>query len=56
VYGNKPTGYLGKTGVGFRGSTSQQLFQKPYGFELWVDSTEKSKKKRSIGNARRIWV
>ena len=31
---DKPTGYLGKTGIEFRGSTSQQLFpKKPYGIE-----------------------
>jgi hypothetical protein len=42
---DKPNAYLGKTGIEFRGSTSQQLFpKKPYGLELWVDSTEKSRK------------
>ena len=47
---DKPTGYLGKTGIEFRGSTSQQLFpKKPYGFELWVDSTEKSRKVALLG-------
>ena len=47
---DKPTGYLGKTGIEFRGSTSQQLFpKKPYGFELWVDSTEKSRKIALLG-------
>ena len=47
---DKPTGYLGKTGIEFRGSTSQQFFpKKPYGFELWVDSTEKSRKVALLG-------
>jgi hypothetical protein len=47
---DKPTGYLGKTGIEFRGSTSQFLFpKKPYGFELWVDSTEKSRKVALLG-------
>jgi CotH kinase protein/Secretion system C-terminal sorting domain len=47
---DKPTGYLGKTGIEFRGSTSQQLFpKKPYGFELWVDSTEKTRKVALLG-------
>ncbi len=47
---DKPTGYLGKTGIEFRGSTSQQLFpKKPYGIELWVDSTEKSRKVALLG-------
>ncbi len=47
---DKPTEYLGKTGIEFRGSTSQQLFpKKPYGFELWVDSTEKSRKVALLG-------
>ena len=47
---DKATGYLGKTGIEFRGSTSQQLFpKKPYGFELWVDSTEKSRKVALLG-------
>jgi hypothetical protein len=47
---DKPTGYLGKTGIEFRGSTSQQIFpKKPYGFELWVDSTEKSRKVALLG-------
>jgi hypothetical protein len=47
---DKPSGYLGKTGIEFRGSTSQQLFpKKPYGIELWVDSTEKSRKVALLG-------
>ena len=47
---DKPTGYLGKTGIEFRGSTSQQLFpKKPYGIELWVDSTQKSRKIALLG-------
>lgn len=47
---DKPTGYLGKSGIEFRGSTSQQLFpKKPYGLELWVDSTEKSRKIALLG-------
>ncbi len=47
---DKPSGYLGKTGIEFRGSTSQQLFpKKPYGIELWVDSTEKSRKAVLLG-------
>jgi len=47
---DKPTGYLGKTGIEFRGSTSQQLFpKKPYGLELWVDSTQKSRKFALLG-------
>lgn len=47
---DKPIGYLGKTGIEFRGSTSQQLFpKKPYGLELWVDSTEKSRKFTLLG-------
>ena len=47
---DKPSGYLGKTGIEFRGSTSQQLFpKKPYGIELWVDSTEKSRKAALLG-------
>jgi hypothetical protein len=47
---DKPTGYLGKTGIEFRGSTSQQLFpKKPYGLELWVDSTQKSRKYALLG-------
>jgi CotH kinase protein/Secretion system C-terminal sorting domain len=47
---DKPTGYLGKTGIEFRGSTSQQLFpKKPYGIELWVDSTEKTRKVALLG-------
>lgn len=47
---DKPTGYLGKTGIEFRGSTSQQLFpKKPYGIELWVDSTQKSRKVALVG-------
>ncbi len=47
---DKATGYLGKTGIEFRGSTSQQLFpKKPYGLELWVDSTQKSRKATLLG-------
>ena len=47
---DKPSGYLGKTGIEFRGSTSQQFFpKKPYGIELWVDSTEKSRKAALLG-------
>jgi CotH kinase protein/Secretion system C-terminal sorting domain len=47
---DKPNVYLGKMGIEFRGSTSQQLFpKKPYGFELWVDSTEKSRKVALLG-------
>ncbi len=47
---DKPNAYLGKLGIEFRGSTSQQLFpKKPYGFELWVDSTEKSRKVALLG-------
>ena len=47
---DKPTGYFGKTGIEFRGSTSQQFFpKKPYGFELWVDSTEKSRNVALLG-------
>jgi CotH kinase protein/Secretion system C-terminal sorting domain len=47
---DKPTGYLGKTGIELRGSTSQQIFpKKPYGIELWVDSTEKSRKVALLG-------
>ena len=47
---DKPSGYLGKTGIEFRGSTSQLFFpKKPYGIELWVDSTEKSRKSTLLG-------
>jgi CotH kinase protein/Secretion system C-terminal sorting domain len=47
---DKPNAYLGKTGIELRGSTSQQLFpKKPYGFELWVDSTEKTRKVALLG-------
>ena len=47
---DKPNIYLGKTGIEFRGSTSQQFFpKKPYGLELWVDSTQKSRKSVLLG-------
>jgi hypothetical protein len=47
---DKPNAYLGKMGIEFRGSTSQQLFpKKPYGIELWVDSTEKTRKVALLG-------
>ena len=47
---DKPTGYLGKTGIEFRGSTSQTFFpKKPYGIELWVDSTQASRKVALLG-------
>jgi len=42
--------YLGKAGIEFRGSTSQTFFpKKPYGIELWVDATEKSRKAVLLG-------
>ncbi|MES2516707.1 MAG: CotH kinase family protein [Bacteroidota bacterium] len=47
---DKPNGYLGKVGIEYRGSTSQDLFpKKPYGIELWVDSTQKSRKFALLG-------
>ncbi len=47
---DKPNVYLGKTGIEFRGSTSQTFFpKKPYGFELWVDSTQVSRKVALLG-------
>ncbi|MDZ7900556.1 MAG: CotH kinase family protein [Arcicella sp.] len=47
---DKANVYLGKTGIEFRGSTSQTFFpKKPYGFELWVDSTEVSRKVALLG-------
>ena len=47
---DKPTGYLGKMGIEFRGSTSQTFFpKKPYGLELWVDSTQVSRKAALLG-------
>jgi hypothetical protein len=45
-----PNVYQGKAGIEYRGSTSQQLFpKKPYGIELWVDATEKSRKAALLG-------
>jgi CotH kinase protein/Secretion system C-terminal sorting domain len=42
--------YLGKTGIEFRGSTSQQFFpKKPYGIELWVDASQTSRKVALLG-------
>lgn len=47
---DKANVYLGKTGIEFRGSTSQTFFpKKPYGLELWVDSTQKSRKSTLLG-------
>ena len=47
---DKPNVYLGKTGIEFRGSTSQTFFpKKPYGLELWVDSTQISRKVALLG-------
>lgn len=47
---DKANVYLGKTGIELRGSTSQTFFpKKPYGLELWVDSTQKSKKSVMLG-------
>ena len=55
---DKANGYLGKTGIEFRGSTSQTFFpKKPYGFELWVDSTQTSRKVALLGMpAESDWV
>jgi hypothetical protein len=40
-----PTGYNGYLGIELRGSTSKDFFpKKPYGFELWADTTGKSQK------------
>jgi hypothetical protein len=42
--------YSGKTGIEFRGSTSQTLFpKKPYGIELWVDASQTSRKASLLG-------
>jgi CotH kinase protein/Secretion system C-terminal sorting domain len=47
---DKANVYLGKTGIELRGSTSQTLFpKKPYGLELWVDSTQTSRKVALLG-------
>lgn len=47
---DKPNVYLGKVGIEYRGSTSQDLFpKKPFGLELWVDSTQKSRKVALLG-------
>lgn len=47
---DKPNVYLGKVGIEYRGSTSQDLFpKKPFGMELWVDSTQKSRKVALLG-------
>jgi CotH kinase protein/Secretion system C-terminal sorting domain len=47
---DKANVYLGKTGIEFRGSTSQTFFpKKPYGLELWVDSTQTSRKVALLG-------
>jgi hypothetical protein len=47
---DKPNIYAGKVGIEYRGSTSQDLFpKKPFGLELWVDSTQKSRKVALLG-------
>jgi hypothetical protein len=47
---DKANVYAGKVGIEYRGSTSQDLFpKKPYGMELWVDSTQKSRKVGLLG-------
>jgi hypothetical protein len=45
-----PTGYDGYLGIELRGSTSKDFFpKKPYGFELWADTTGKSQKVAFLG-------
>lgn len=45
-----PTGYDGYLGIELRGSTSKDFFpKKPYGFELWADTTGKSQKIAFLG-------
>ncbi|WP_044173423.1 CotH kinase family protein [Flectobacillus major] len=47
---DSPKDYNGFIGIELRGSSSKDLFpKKPYGFETWIDTTQKSQKVSLLG-------